>query len=83
MMLFIVLPEEETGFYLMRLNVVLHLANCDHMRYSVCTRLTKLFVASVNKCYSLFPQQNSPFLGAVVYPKFLVNTFTVRYFRHS
>lgn len=48
MMLFIVLPEEETGFYLMRLNVVLHLANCDHMRYSVCTRLTKLFVASVS-----------------------------------
>lgn len=56
MKLFIELPEEETGFYLMRLEVVLHLADFDHVRNSICLRLTKWFVASVNKyCHFLFP----------------------------
>jgi len=62
MKLFIVVPEEETGFYLMRLDVVLHLADCDHVSNNVCLRLTKWFVGSVNKYfYSLFPQHSPPF----------------------
>lgn len=57
MKLFVELPEEETGFYLMRLDVVLRLAGSDHVRNNICLRLTKWLVASVNKyCYSLFPQ---------------------------
>lgn len=55
MKLFIGLPGEETGFYLMRLEVVLHLADFNHVRNSICSRLTKWFVASVNKyCHFLF-----------------------------
>lgn len=68
MKLFIVLPEEETGFYLMRLDVVLHLADCDHVRSNVCSRLTKWFVASVNKyCYSVSTAQ-FPIFGSSCLP---------------